>query len=156
MENITPEEVNGPQAPQGTSTTKSSRLKIAIAVGITAILTAIIVGTSMFLWQQRIAENNQEKLQQEITELKNKQSLASSPETSPASSVGVQPTASPISTSGWKTMVAQGIEFQYPEKLETQFINPNEWPPTIKVTSGMYSCMQSTDGKGTSNQMAIT
>lgn len=45
----------------------------------------------------------------------------------------------------WKTFSSQGIEFQYPEKLTTQYIYTQEWPPTVKVESGNFSCKESPD-----------
>ncbi|MBN2198038.1 hypothetical protein JW698_02520 [Candidatus Wolfebacteria bacterium] len=35
-----------------------------------------------------------------------------------------------------------GISFQYPEKLNTQYIFTYKWPPTIKIESGDFSCME--------------
>lgn len=47
-----------------------------------------------------------------------------------------------ISIVGWKTFEdnQQGIEFQYPEKLPTDFMHAVEWPPKITITDELLSC----------------
>lgn len=47
---------------------------------------------------------------------------------------------SPIS--GWKTFTDQqaGITFQYPETLPTTYITAQEWPPMVKLVSGVSAC----------------
>lgn len=42
----------------------------------------------------------------------------------------------------WQTAADSktGISFQYPEKLTTQYIFTQEWPPVIKIKTGSYSC----------------
>ena len=44
----------------------------------------------------------------------------------------------------WKAVgdTAQGIIFQYPERLDTKYITPVEWPPKIKVEEKNYSCIE--------------
>jgi hypothetical protein len=42
----------------------------------------------------------------------------------------------------WKDYNAEGISFKYPEKLTTQYIFTQEWPPIIKVSSETYSCQE--------------
>ncbi len=34
----------------------------------------------------------------------------------------------------------QGIDFQYPQKLSTTYIQPQTWPPTVKLTKAAFSC----------------
>lgn len=43
---------------------------------------------------------------------------------------------------GWKTFKdnQQGIEFQYPEKLPTNFMSAIEWPPKITIIDESLSC----------------
>lgn len=36
----------------------------------------------------------------------------------------------------------QGIIFQYPERLDTKYIAPTEWPPKIKVEEKNYTCIE--------------
>jgi len=51
-----------------------------------------------------------------------------------------------ISTEGWKTFTdnKQGIEFLYPEKLPTNYMNivESEWPPKITISDGVLSCSE--------------
>lgn len=49
---------------------------------------------------------------------------------------------SPVSIAGWKTFTdtKQGISFQYPEKLSTTYITAQDWPPTVKILSGVAKC----------------
>ncbi|MDD5043152.1 MAG: hypothetical protein PHD51_00585 [Patescibacteria group bacterium] len=42
----------------------------------------------------------------------------------------------------WKEYSGEGILFQYPENLTTQYIFTQEWPPVVKVESGTYSCTE--------------
>lgn len=42
----------------------------------------------------------------------------------------------------WETSNAQGIMFQYPEKLTTQYIFTQTWPPTVEVKKESYACPQ--------------
>lgn len=42
----------------------------------------------------------------------------------------------------WKTSNAQGITFQYPEKLTTRYIFTQTWPPTVEVKEESYACPQ--------------
>lgn len=49
-----------------------------------------------------------------------------------------------MSIAGWKTFTdsKQGIEFQYPEKLPTNYMNATEWPPKITISNGTLSCSE--------------
>lgn len=50
-----------------------------------------------------------------------------------------------MSIAGWKTFIddKQGIEFQYPEKLPTNYMNvTNDWPPKITISNGTLSCSE--------------
>jgi uncharacterized protein YlzI (FlbEa/FlbD family) len=42
----------------------------------------------------------------------------------------------------WKEYNGDGISFQYPETLTTKYIFVQEWPPTIKIESGNFSCVE--------------
>ena len=42
----------------------------------------------------------------------------------------------------WKDYKDNNISFQYPEKLIAQYIFTQEWPPTIKIESGNFSCVE--------------
>jgi hypothetical protein len=42
----------------------------------------------------------------------------------------------------WKHYNDNGISFQYPEKLTTQYVFAQEWPPAVKIQSGIYSCTE--------------
>ncbi|MFA4999429.1 MAG: hypothetical protein WC519_01745 [Parcubacteria group bacterium] len=42
----------------------------------------------------------------------------------------------------WKEYSGEGVSFKYPEKLTTQYISAQEWPPTVKVESGNFSCIE--------------
>ena len=45
----------------------------------------------------------------------------------------------------WTTATStDGVEFQYPESLTTQFILPQNWPPTLSVQNGNLKCMEGT------------
>ena len=44
--------------------------------------------------------------------------------------------------SGWKTSSEQGLEFSYPEKLTTKYIDAFEWPPKVTVADGEFSCAE--------------
>lgn len=54
---------------------------------------------------------------------------------------------------GWKTFVdgQQGVEFQYPENLETRYIFLQKWPPQIQISSEQFFCDE-TIGAGISFQ----
>ena len=54
----------------------------------------------------------------------------------------------------WKEYSGDGISFQYPEKLTTNYIFAQEWPPTIKVESGNFSCIETPQEK--SSMLEIT
>lgn len=44
---------------------------------------------------------------------------------------------------GWKTTSnAQGITFQYPEKLSTTYITATDWPPLVAVTASPFTCTE--------------
>jgi hypothetical protein len=47
----------------------------------------------------------------------------------------------------WKEYTGDGISFQYPEKLTTQYISIQEWPPVVKIQSGTYSCTETPQEK---------
>ncbi len=40
----------------------------------------------------------------------------------------------------WKDYSKDGISFQYPEKLTTQYVFTQEWPPAVKIESGVFFC----------------
>jgi len=42
----------------------------------------------------------------------------------------------------WNTYkdIAQGISFQYPPQLATQYIGTQEWPPKVSIRSGSFIC----------------
>ncbi len=40
----------------------------------------------------------------------------------------------------WLTKTDNKISFQYPEELTTKYISAAEWPPVIRMESGVYSC----------------
>ena len=43
----------------------------------------------------------------------------------------------------WKGYASDnGISFQYPEKLTTQYVFTQEWPPVVKIKSGVFSCQE--------------
>lgn len=48
---------------------------------------------------------------------------------------------------------ADGISFQYPEKLTTQYISTQEWPPVIKIQSGTYSCVETSPETSSGNEI---
>lgn len=57
------------------------------------------------------------------------------------------PSASPspsANNENWQIMVdqAQGITFQYPKQLLTKYIDAFTWPPTVKIMTGVFSCLQ--------------
>ncbi len=54
----------------------------------------------------------------------------------------------------WKDYNSNGISFQYPEKLTTKYIFTQEWPPTIKIESGNFSCVETPQEK--SSMIEIT
>ncbi|HRY76826.1 MAG TPA: hypothetical protein P5524_01535 [Candidatus Paceibacterota bacterium] len=54
----------------------------------------------------------------------------------------------------WKKYNGDGISFQYPEKLTTKYISTQEWPPTTKVESGNFSCVETPQEK--SSMLEIT
>ena len=45
-------------------------------------------------------------------------------------------------TADWKTYTdsAQIFSFKYPEKLSTVYIKTQEWPPSVKIATGNFSC----------------
>ena len=47
----------------------------------------------------------------------------------------------------WKEYNNNGISFQYPEKLTAKYISTQEWPPTIKIESGIFSCIETPQEK---------
>ena len=53
-----------------------------------------------------------------------------------------------ISIPGWKTFSdnQQGIEFQYPEKLPTNFMSVTEWPPKITISEESLFCPEAPPG----------
>jgi uncharacterized protein YlzI (FlbEa/FlbD family) len=53
----------------------------------------------------------------------------------------------------WKNY-NNGISFQYPEKLITKYIFTQEWPPTVKIESGNFSCVETPQEK--SSMLEIT
>ncbi len=56
---------------------------------------------------------------------------------------GVVPEAEPLA--GWARMTtSQGIEFMYPESLQTTYISAQEWPPRIEEVAHEYSCTEGT------------
>ncbi|MDD5109667.1 MAG: hypothetical protein PHI63_00440 [Patescibacteria group bacterium] len=48
----------------------------------------------------------------------------------------------PQTAEDWKTSAADGVEFQYPEKLPTEFIATQEWPPTVGIAPKTFSCAE--------------
>lgn len=42
----------------------------------------------------------------------------------------------------WREYNIDGVRFQYPEELSAQYISTPEWPPTIKVTSDNFFCLE--------------
>lgn len=54
----------------------------------------------------------------------------------------------------WKNYNDNGISFQYPEKLITKYIFTQEWPPTVKIESGNFSCVETPQEK--SSMLEIT
>jgi len=40
-----------------------------------------------------------------------------------------------------------GVTFKYPEKLSAQYISAQEWPPVVKIQSGIYSCAETPQEK---------
>jgi hypothetical protein len=54
----------------------------------------------------------------------------------------------------WKNYNNNGISFQYPEKLITKYIFTQEWPPTVKIESGNFSCVETPQEK--SSMLEIT
>jgi tryptophan-rich sensory protein len=42
----------------------------------------------------------------------------------------------------WKDYSKDGILFQYPEKFTAQYISTQEWPPAVKIESGVFSCQE--------------
>jgi hypothetical protein len=54
----------------------------------------------------------------------------------------------------WKmiTDATQGIEYQYPEKLSTEYIGTNEWPPTVTVSSVVPPCVATSTTEGAPSQ----
>lgn len=60
-----------------------------------------------------------------------------------------------ISIAGWKTFTdsKQGIEFLYPEKLSTNYMNvTNDWPPKIIISNGTLSCSETPSTDNLSGQ----
>jgi hypothetical protein len=54
----------------------------------------------------------------------------------------------------WKEYNGDDISFQYPEKLTTKYVFAQEWPPTVKVESGSFSCIETPQEK--SSMLEIT
>jgi tryptophan-rich sensory protein len=42
----------------------------------------------------------------------------------------------------WKTIASNGITFQYPETLLTQYIHEVDWPPQIQVLNEPFTCTE--------------
>ncbi len=42
----------------------------------------------------------------------------------------------------WKTSNEGGVEFKYPETLTTKYIDAYEWPPTVTIADGEFSCAE--------------
>ncbi|MFA5083789.1 MAG: hypothetical protein WC475_00165 [Candidatus Paceibacterota bacterium] len=42
----------------------------------------------------------------------------------------------------WKDYNEDGVSFQYPEKLTAKYVFAQQWPPTVKIESGIFSCME--------------
>ncbi|MFA6307709.1 MAG: hypothetical protein WCS88_04625 [Patescibacteria group bacterium] len=40
----------------------------------------------------------------------------------------------------WQRYNKDGLSFQYPEKLTTQYIFVHEWPPVVEITTETYYC----------------
>ncbi|MFA5413514.1 MAG: hypothetical protein WC348_03165 [Patescibacteria group bacterium] len=43
---------------------------------------------------------------------------------------------------GWKISSGNGFEFQYPETLTAKYISVAEWPPTVTIAEGEFSCAE--------------
>jgi len=54
----------------------------------------------------------------------------------------------------WKERSENNISFQYPEKLTAEYIFTQEWPPTVKIESGDFSCAPTPQEK--SSMLEIT
>jgi len=55
----------------------------------------------------------------------------------------------------WVTITSDdGITYQYPKELLAKYISVKEWPPTIKVASGNFSCVETPQEK--SSMLEIT
>lgn len=42
----------------------------------------------------------------------------------------------------WKEYRDEFIHFQYPEKLTAQYVSTQEWPPTVEIKPGNFSCAE--------------
>jgi hypothetical protein len=49
-----------------------------------------------------------------------------------------------VGTESWKTSTdtAERVSFKYPEDLSTTYIHAVDWPPTVAVTDGPFSCTE--------------
>lgn len=48
----------------------------------------------------------------------------------------------PEENSLWKEYRGDGVSFRYPEKLTAGYISVAEWPPTVEIKSGDFSCAE--------------
>jgi len=60
----------------------------------------------------------------------------------------------PEENSLWKEYRGGGVSFRYPEKLTAEYISVAEWPPTIEIKSGDFSCAETP--QEVSSMMEIT
>ena len=68
------------------------------------------------------------------------------------------PTPRPIATTTesdlWKTSIEKetGITFSYPERLLSEFITAQSWPPKIRIATGTLVCVEKVEDRGESTR----
>ncbi len=67
------------------------------------------------------------------------------------------PVATTTDNNMWKTLTQAetGISFRYPERLSTEFITAQMWPPNMRVATGTLVCVEKVEDRGESTMKRV-
>lgn len=116
-----------------------------------------LAGIGIFVWQQRSAEPAPpESPEQTYCTMEAKLCPDGSyvGRSGPNCEFAACPSVS--SNEGWLTKEdkEQGISYQYPADLSTTYLHPQDWPPTVVLEAGIFSC--AVEGKTLNNRTYCT
>lgn len=121
---------------RNTNSEPNSHSRLGIFIFVTALATSLIVGGVVYGWQQKKFQDLKAEKDEEIKNLKEElNSFEAKIETLQVSSKDTQKSSEFSYFKDWETKQAEGLSFEYPNRIDSDYINitSQNWPPQVII-----------------------